>query len=110
MIIDNDYERINMKTKKFAVMIAGIVGKGLEEYERHYLSDLAASSQKDKGCLIYNVHQSIEIPSEFMMYSLWENQAAFEEHNQQPHMQEFKKKLVDKQFYIQSPKTYWELI
>jgi quinol monooxygenase YgiN len=40
----------------------------------------------------------------------WESKEAFEQHNQKPEMQEFKRKLANQMFEEQSPKTYWHLL
>jgi len=95
---------------RFVVMVAGIAQAGMEDYVHEYLQKMMRFSQADKGCELYNIHQSCENPREFMMYSLWHDKAAFEEHNKQPKMQEFKQKLAESMFDIRSPKTYWQLL
>jgi len=99
-----------MSKKNFTVMIAGIAKAGMEEYVKHYFLELMENSRHDSGCIVYNIHQSIDNPSEFMVYMVWESEQAFNVHNQKPKMQEFKKKLVKDLFELQSPKTYWHLI
>lgn len=103
-------EDLEMNDKNFTVMIAGIAKAGMEEYVKRYLIQLMEHSQQDKGCIIYNIHQSIDNPAEFMVYMLWESEAAFKSHNQKPEMQEFKKRLAKDMFQEQSPKTYWHLL
>ncbi|MCH9770655.1 MAG: antibiotic biosynthesis monooxygenase [Gammaproteobacteria bacterium] len=99
-----------MKNSQFTVMIAGIAKAGMEDYVKRFLLQLAKSSRQDEGCLVYNIHQSESNPAEFMLYSVWSDQAAFDAHNQTMHMQEFKRQLATDMFEIQSPKTYWQLI
>lgn len=99
-----------MASQNFTVMIAGIAKSGMEEYVKKYLKQLMDHSHNDKGCLVYNIHQSTENPREFMVYMLWESEQAFEEHNQKPEMQEFKNKLSKEMFDQQSPKTFWHLL
>lgn len=94
----------------FTVMIAGITKPGMESYVKHYLKEIMEHSQKDPGCLTYNIHQSIDNPCEFMVYMQWTSQQSFEKHNKKPEMQEFKHKLSNEMFEQQSPKTYWYLI
>lgn len=93
-----------------AVMIAGIAKAGMEGYVKRYLKQMMEHSARDAGCLIYNIHQSMENPAEFMVYMLWENKKDFEEHNKKPEMQEFKKLLASQMFELQSPKTFWKLL
>lgn len=99
-----------MNNGNYTVMIAGIAKSGMEAYVKRYLKQLMEHSRQDKGCIIYNIHQSIDNPSEFMVYMQWVSKDAFEQHNQKPEMQEFKHKLSNQMFEEQSPKTYWHLL
>ncbi|OGT37680.1 MAG: hypothetical protein A3F11_11255 [Gammaproteobacteria bacterium RIFCSPHIGHO2_12_FULL_37_14] len=99
-----------MNNGNYTVMIAGIAKSGMEDYVKRFLKQLMEHSRKDTGCIIYNIHQSIENPSEFMVYMQWKSKEAFEQHNLMPEMQEFKHKLVKEMFEEQSPKTYWHLL
>ncbi|MEM1243446.1 MAG: putative quinol monooxygenase [Pseudomonadota bacterium] len=99
-----------MSQEKFTVMIAGIVPPDMTDYAKRYLTGMMLYSRQDPGCHIYNIHQSVDQPNEFMMYSVWDNQQAFEAHNQRSEMQEFKKQLAKAMFQEQSPKTYWQLL
>lgn len=99
-----------MNKRNYTVMIAGIVKPGMENYVKRYLKQIMEHSREDKGCLLYNIHQSIDNPCEFMVYMQWESKEVFEQHNQKPEMQEFKYKLANELFEEQSPKTFWNLL
>ena len=99
-----------MSNGTYTVMIAGIAKAGMETYVKRYLTQMMEHSRKDAGCITYNIHQSINNPSEFMVYMQWTSKQAFEQHNQKPEMQEFKHKLSNEMFEEQSPKTYWHFI
>lgn len=99
-----------MNNGNYTVMIAGVAKSGMEDYVKRFLKQLMEHSQNDTGCIIYNIHQSIENPSEFMVYMQWKSKEAFEQHNLKPEMQEFKHKLAKEMFEEQSPKTYWHLL
>lgn len=99
-----------MKNESFTVMIAGMAKPGMEDYVRRNLLSLMESSQHDEGCIIYNIHESIKTPGEFMVYMVWKDEKSFEKHNQTPAMQEFKKQLSREWFEEQSSKTYWYLL
>lgn len=102
--------QINMSNNSVAIMVAGVAKAGMEEYVKRCLTRLMEHSRQDKGCLLYNIHQSSENPAEFMAYMLWESESAFEAHNKKPEMQEFKKELATIWFSETSPKTYWHLL
>ena len=99
-----------MSKRCFTVMIAGVAKPGMEEYVRGFLLELAEHSANDKGCLLYNIHQSENNPAEFMLYTVWQDRAAFYQHNKNPYLQEFRDDLAKNMFDIQSPKTFWQLL
>ncbi|OGT30550.1 MAG: hypothetical protein A3E87_03025 [Gammaproteobacteria bacterium RIFCSPHIGHO2_12_FULL_35_23] len=99
-----------MANQQYTVMIAGMAQRGMEDYVERYLKQMMEHSRRDPGCLFYNIHRSITEPREFMLYSVWENKAVFDQHNQKPEMIEFKKHLAQAMFDLQSPKTYWTMI
>jgi hypothetical protein len=47
-----------MSNGNFTVMIAGIAKSGMEDYVKKFLKQLMEHSRKDKGCILYNIHQS----------------------------------------------------
>lgn len=96
-----------MAKKTFTVMIAGIVKHGMEDYVEDYLISMMHYSKSHEGCLNYTIHRSLNNPHEYMMYSVWESEEAFQKHNQQHEMQEFRQKLSNEMFEQLSPKTYW---
>lgn len=99
-----------MGDKNYTIMTTGIAKSGMEDYVKQYLKQLMEHSRQDKGCKVYNIHQSTKNPTEFMVYMLWKSEEAFENHNKKPEMQEFKKRLSKGMFEQQSPKTYWNLL
>lgn len=99
-----------MAEQPFTVMIAGVTKPGMEDYVRNFLIRLMEESKNDTGCILYNIHESTQNPGEFMLYSIWKDEAAFDKHNESPLMQEFKKELASDMFDHQSPKTYWKIL
>jgi quinol monooxygenase YgiN len=96
--------------ENYIILISGIAKTGMEEYVKRVLTQMMEHSRQDKGCFLYNIHQSLDEPAEFMVYMIWENKAAFEHHNEKPEMVEFRKRLADELFAEQSPKSYWRLL
>lgn len=99
-----------MTQTNFAVMVAGQVSEDRCAYVEQYLTRMMKMSRLNDGCLTYNIHQSLDNPCEFMMYSEWVSQAAFDAHNNQPEMQEFIKELAAAMFDVRSPKTLWRVL
>ena len=75
--------------RQFAVMIAGTAKSGMEDYVRKSLTEMMKHSQKDKGCIIYNIHESTDASGEFMVYMVWKDEGSFDQHNQKPELQEW---------------------
>lgn len=99
-----------MSQPYFTVMIAGLAKPGMEDYVKRTLKQIMQHSRRDKGCIVYNIHQSNENPAEFMVYMQWKSQEAFEQHNQTAEMKDFRLKLANDMFTEQSPKTYWHML
>lgn len=99
-----------MSKDHYTVMIAGKAKFGMEDYIRRNLIDMMNASKQQRGCITYNIHESLDNPGEFMVYMVWENKEAFDRHNERREMIEFREKLADEWFERLSPKTYWRLL
>ncbi len=60
---------------------------GMEEQVKQELMGLVAPSRKDKGCMNYALHQSVEDPCLFVFYENWESKADLDAHLGMPHVQ-----------------------
>lgn len=49
----------------------------------------AAIREREPGTLVYACHQVAEAPDQRVFFELYENHAAFEAHEQQPHVRHF---------------------
>ena len=63
-------------------VIAAIkVKAGSEERALALLSSIVPPTREEPGCLVYDLHQSIHDPSEFMFYERWTSDAALTAHS-----------------------------
>src|SRR4051812_33181948 len=62
---------------------------GREEELRRLLMALVAPSRAEAGCLNYDLHQSIDDPTEFMFYENWTSRAATDAHLEMPYIEGF---------------------
>src|SRR4051812_10164996 len=70
------------------------------------LTTLAAATRAEAGCKGFQIHQSKDNPSQFMMYENWQDQAALEQHDQTAHLKAFQ--AVAKPLFAKSPQvTFW---
>lgn len=56
---------------------------------RAALDTLIAATRQEPGCLRYELNQDLENPAAWVMYEIWQSQAALEAHNQTAHMGAF---------------------
>ncbi len=68
---------------------------GSEEQLHEELRNLVAPTRAEAGCIIYDLHRSVEDPGTFMSYENWESRPLWEQHMESmesPHLQEFSSK------------------
>lgn len=54
---------------------------------------LIEPSQKEEGCISYDMYESVTAPGEFIIVETWESQEALDRHMKQPHFIEYATKL-----------------
>lgn len=48
-----------------------------------FLLNMVEQTRKEKACISYQLHQSIDDENTFFFYEIWENQEGLDHHNQQ---------------------------
>lgn len=64
------------------------------------LQDLQVATRKEPGCNMYQLHQSIEDETIFVLYESWIDKNSLDNHFQSPH---FKSWLDEEKKYIAGP-------
>lgn len=49
------------------------------------LSALIRPTRKEEGCILYDLHRSTDVPSDFLFYEIWASRDAHAEHKRTPH-------------------------
>lgn len=62
---------------------------GEENRVRNALLHLVEETRKEKGCINYDLHESVEDARRFVMYENWESDADLDAHSKSPHLREF---------------------
>lgn len=62
---------------------------GLVTEVKQHLENLVENSRKEKGCLLYNLHQSQNDPTVFIFHEVWESREIFDLHDSQPYVKDF---------------------
>jgi len=72
-----------------ALVVNFTVKPGNEEKTKDLIRQLQEHTRREPGCRQYNGHQSPEEPSRFLMYELYDNQAALDAHRASPHYEQY---------------------
>ena len=73
---------------KLFTVVARVQAKdGCETAVATELHKLIEPSRRDKGCLNYDMHVSLESPGIFVFYENWETKAHWEAHMETEHLQ-----------------------
>jgi quinol monooxygenase YgiN len=79
----------------------------VEDVRKRLLSNVPRA-RAEKGCVSYDVHESLENPGQFMLYENWASQAALDAHFEMPYMKQWvaeRDQLVEKREF-----TRWNLL
>ena len=82
---------------------------GMEEKVKQELMGLVGPTASEKGCIKYDLHQSVENKALFMFYETWASKKDLDAHFHMPHMKAHMPKARD--LFAEPPKiTLWEVI
>jgi quinol monooxygenase YgiN len=71
-------------------VVATIKAKtGMEETVKDAIQALVAPTRSESGCINYDLHQSGDDPSLFMLYENWVSKQDLDEHLAMPYLQDF---------------------
>jgi len=60
---------------------------GQQSRLRDELNRLIAPTRAESGCILYDLHESVDDPAQFLFYEIWQSQAHLDAHFQTPHLQ-----------------------
>lgn len=85
------------------------VKPGLEAQFQHEFQPVIALTLAEDGCINYDLHQSVEDPSLFLLHENWVSQEILEQHLQQPYIQALGAK--SEEFLLEPPEVrLWQQI
>ncbi|WP_087107095.1 putative quinol monooxygenase [Halomonas citrativorans] len=86
------------------VVATSIAKEGFQDLYRESLISLVTPTRKEKGCLLYDLHQDKENASHFIFYEIWDNQSSLDKHSISEHLlahqERTKEWLVSNDIYI----------
>ena len=83
---------MNGKVTVVAIMRAK---PGMEEQVRQALLGLCGPTRAEKGCINYDLYQSIADPALFIFHENWESVADLDAHGQSAHLQAWRRRAAD---------------
>ncbi|HSH85955.1 MAG TPA: putative quinol monooxygenase [Methylophilus sp.] len=82
--------------KKKLSLVAFIYAKpGYQDEVATTLKSLIELSRSEAGCINYDLHQSSDDPTVFVMYENWHDRSDLDHHFNMPYMQEIMKSLPE---------------
>ena len=83
-------------TEKSVTVVATIKGKeDMVDSVKKELDSLVTATVQEVGCINYNLHQSIDDRSLFIIYENWESRDALDRHMATPHFTAWREKAKD---------------
>ena len=72
----------------FVVLASYVAKPGEEENVAAILRAVAPLSREEPGCLAYEVHDSVDDPTRFLLYEQYEDETAYQSHQQTDHFRD----------------------
>ncbi len=78
-------------------IVATIIAKDNEvEFVKSAAKSIVEPSNRDEGCLQYELHQDNANPNTLIFFEIWQDQQSLDKHNETQHLQDFIKKVESK--------------
>lgn len=77
-----------MRSEKISVVATFKAKTGMEEMVREAVLALVAPTRAEAGCINYDLHQSVDDPTVFILYENWVSKADLEAHLAMPYLQQ----------------------
>ncbi|MEQ5399958.1 putative quinol monooxygenase [Providencia rettgeri] len=78
-------------------IVATVIAKDNEvEFVKAATKSIVEPSNRDEGCLQYELHQDNANPNIFIFFEIWKDQESLDKHNVTKHLQDFINKIEGK--------------
>lgn len=91
-LVQHDNQR---KMNNFVVVVNVTAKENQVNFTRKTLSSLLDYTRKERGCVVFDLHQDKNNPAHFFFYEVWENKAVWEAHMSTPFLTKYKEKTAD---------------
>ena len=79
-----------MTNQSLTIIARFKVKPGMEAQVKQNLLDMIAPTCAEEGCITYDLHQDKQDPSVFVLYEIWQSQAALDFHLETPYFKRIK--------------------
>ncbi|BAY49325.1 hypothetical protein SAMD00079811_69540 [Scytonema sp. HK-05] len=85
------------------------VKQGLEDRFKQELQTVIATTRSENGCINYDLHQSVDNPSLFMLHENWISKDILEQHLEMPYIKALSEKAAE--FLVEPPEVLlWQQV
>lgn len=98
-----------MTNQKLTVLARVYAKEDAAEKVRQECLALVAPSRAEKGCINYDLHQSVDDKTLFVFYENWMSREALERHLEMPHSLRFDER-TDGLLARETEITFWEML
>ena len=76
---------VKLPKEAVALVVAMHAKPGQELLLQAELTALVRPTRAEQGCLLYDLHRSTDVPTDFLFYEIWSSREAHAAHKQTPH-------------------------
>jgi quinol monooxygenase YgiN len=73
----------------YVLSVTWVAKPGQEETVAGLLNSLAEASSQEPGCLQFTAHRALDDESRFLLYEVYRDEAAFEDHQRTDHFKRY---------------------
>jgi len=98
-----------MADKKVTVTAVIKAKEGKEDIVKQELMSLVGSTQKEAGCINYDLHQAADNQRVFLFYENWKSREDLDKHLEMPYLKAWREKAKD--LLVEPPEvTIWKMV
>lgn len=98
-----------MSTNYYCIVVIFQTKSGKESAFKEFLTSIINIAMEHPGCVKHDLHQSIDDPSKFMFYEVWNDKQSHEQHVARDEVKGWRARL-DSYLEVPYEVSVWELL
>lgn len=95
VIISLEIRKVEIMNQRLPIIVKFYVKEDKLGYTINELQKILGPTRKEKGCVLYELHQDIDNPNILMFYEIWETVEDWKRHDVQEHINVFREATKD---------------